>query len=121
MGSQLQNIKRVRRHDRIRKKLAGTSARPRLVVNRGAKNISVQIIDDSKGVTLAAASSFDKTLRGKLKTGGNMDAAKAVGEQIAKLAKERSISAVVFDRGGYIYHGRVKALADSARQHGLQF
>ena len=121
MPLQHQNIKRIRRHDRIRRKVEGNSQRPRLVVHRGAKNITAQIIDDSQGLTLAAAASFDQTLRGKLKYGGNVEAAKAVGEQIAKLAKEKSIDRVVFDRGGYIFHGRVKALAESARQHGLQF
>jgi large subunit ribosomal protein L18 len=121
MPLQHQNIKRTRRHDRIRKKLAGTADRPRLVVHRGAKNITAQIIDDGKGITLAAAASFDQSLRAKVKYGGNIEAAKAVGEQIAKLAKEKSVTKVVFDRGGYIFHGRVKALAESARQNGLQF
>jgi len=115
------NLKRERRHDRIRKKVVGTSDRPRLVVHRGAKNITAQIIDDLKGVTLASAASFDQGLRPKLKYGGNLAAAKAVGEKIAQLAKEKSVSRVVFDRGGYIFHGRVKALAEAARQHGLQF
>ncbi|HUO58539.1 MAG TPA: 50S ribosomal protein L18 [bacterium] len=121
MPLQLQNFKRQHRHERIRKKVAGSPDRPRLVVHRGAKNITAQIIDDSKGVTVVSAASFDKNLRGKLKYGGNLEAAKVVGEQIAKLAKEKSVSQVVFDRGGYIYHGRVKALADAARQNGLQF
>ena len=121
MALQHQNIKRLRRHIRIRKKVAGTSDRPRLVVHRGAKNITAQIIDDTKGITLVAAASFDTTLRPKVKFGGNVEAAKAVGEQIAKLAKEKSVSRVVFDRGGYIYHGRIKALAEAARQNGLQF
>jgi large subunit ribosomal protein L18 len=121
MALQLQNIKRLRRHARIRKSVSGSTERPRLVIHRGAKNITAQIIDDTKGVTLAAAASFDQNLRGKVKYGGNLEAAKAVGEQIAKLAKEKSITRVVFDRGGYIYHGRVKTLAESARQHGLQF
>ena len=118
---QNQTIKRIRRHDRIRKKVAGDSQRPRLVVHRGARNISAQIIDDSKGITLAAAASFDQTLRSQVKYGGNVAAAKAVGEKIAKMAKEKSISQVVFDRGGYIFHGRVKALAEAARQNGLKF
>jgi large subunit ribosomal protein L18 len=121
MQLQLQNFKRKHRHDRIRKKVSGTSQRPRLVVHRGTKNITAQIIDDSKGITLAAAASFDQNLRPKLKYGGNLEAAKTVGEQIAKLAKAKSITQVVFDRGGYIFHGRVKALAESARQNGLQF
>src|SRR5580692_591531 len=121
MSLQHQNIKRVRRHDRIRKKVEGTSERPRLVVHRGAKNITAQVIDDSKGITLVAAASFDQTLRAKIKFGGNIEAAKAVGEKIAKLAKERSVTKVVFDRGGYVFHGRIKALAESARQNGLEF
>lgn len=121
MALQHQNIKRVRRHQRIRRKVAGTPERPRLVVHRGANNITAQIIDDIKGVTLVAAASFDGQLRGKLKFGGNVEAAKAVGEQIAKLAKEKSVQKVVFDRGGYIFHGRIKALAEAARQNGLQF
>lgn len=121
MSLQHQNIKRVRRHDRIRKKVVGTSQRPRLVVHRGAKNITAQIIDDSIGVTLVAAASFDQTLRGKVKFGGNIEAAKAVGEKIAKLAKDKSVTQVVFDRGGYVFHGRIKALAESARLNGLQF
>jgi large subunit ribosomal protein L18 len=121
MSLQHQNIKRVRRHDRIRKKVEGTSQRPRLVVHRGAKNITAQVIDDSKGITLVAAASFDQTLRSKIKFGGNIEAAKAVGEKIAKLAKEKSVTKVVFDRGGYVFHGRIKALAESARQNGLEF
>lgn len=121
MQLQLQNFKRKHRHTRIRKKVTGTAERPRLVVHRGTKNITAQIVDDSKGITLASAASFDQNLRGKLKYGGNVEAAKAVGEQIAKLAKAKSVTQVVFDRGGYIYHGRVKALADAARQNGLQF
>ena len=121
MPLQHQNIKRLNRHERIRKKVEGNSDRPRLVVHRGSKNITAQIIDDTKGITLAAAASFDQSLRGKIKYGGNVEAAKAVGEQIAKLAKEKSIQKVVFDRGGYIFHGRIKALAEAARQNGLQF
>lgn len=121
MQPQLQSYKRLHRHERIRKKVKGTSQRPRLVVHRGAKNITAQIIDDSKGITVAAAASFDKNLREKLKNGGNIEAAKAVGQQIAKLAKEKSVQQVVFDRGGFIFHGRVKALAEAARQNGLQF
>jgi large subunit ribosomal protein L18 len=112
---------RVRRHLRVRKQISGTNERPRLIVHRGGKNISAQIVDDVQGVTLVSAASFDKRLRPALKNGGNVAAAKAVGEQIAKLAKDRSITRVVFDRGGYAYHGRVKALADAAREHGLQF
>jgi large subunit ribosomal protein L18 len=114
-------VARLRRHARVRLRVSGTADRPRLVVHRGVRNISAQIIDDSKGCTLASAASFDKKLKPSVKNGGNVAAAKTVGEQIAKLAKEKSISRVVFDRGGYAYHGRVKALAESAREHGLQF
>ena len=121
MALEHQNIKRLRKHARIRKKLSGTTERPRLVVHRGAKNITAQIIDDMKGITLVSASSFDGNLRSKVKFGGNVEAAKAVGEQIAKLAKEKSVKQVVFDRGGYIFHGRIKALAEAARQNGLEF
>src|SRR5208282_2343528 len=106
MQSQLQNHKRKHRHERIRKKLSGSPERPRLVVHRGANNITAQIIDDSKGLTLVAAASFDRQLKGQIKNGGNIQAAKAVGEQIAKLAKDKTITKVVFDRGGYIFHGR---------------
>ncbi|HET9870653.1 MAG TPA: 50S ribosomal protein L18 [bacterium] len=119
--SQIRRKKRAKRHARIRKTVKGTAVRPRLVVNRGSKNIAAQLIDDTKGVTLAAASSFDANLRSKLKYGGNLEAAKAVGEQIAKLAKEKGLAQAVFDRGGYAFHGRIKALADAARQGGLQF
>jgi len=121
--SQIENLRkaRIRRHVRVRKQVAGSAERPRLAVHRGAKNISAQIIDDLAGVTLVSAASFDKKMRPALKKGGNVAAAKAVGEQIARLAKEKSITRVVFDRGGYAYHGRVKALEDAARENGLQF
>jgi len=112
---------RVRRHVRVRKRLSGTAERPRLVVHRSAKNISAQIIDDVAGKTLVSAASFDKKLRPSLKNGGNVEAAKAVGAQVAKLAKDMSITRVVFDRGGYPYHGRIRSLAESARENGLQF
>jgi large subunit ribosomal protein L18 len=121
MASSHQNSMRVHRHQRIRKKVSGTPERPRLIVHRGAQNITAQIIDDTKGFTLVSAASFDNQLRGKLKSRGNIEAARAVGEQVAKLAKEKSIQKVVFDRGGYIFHGRIKALAEAARKNGLQF
>lgn len=92
-----------------------------MVVHRGAKNITAQIIDDLRGVTLVSSASFDKNLRKNIKSGGNIEAAKKVGEQIAILAKEKSVTRVVFDRGGYLFHGRIKALADAARANGLQF
>jgi len=112
---------RTRIHSRIRKKLAGTPARPRLAVFRSQSHIYAQIIDDDGGRTLAAASSLDKDLKADHKRGSNVAAAKAVGNLIATRAKEKGISAVVFDRGGFQYHGRIKALADAAREGGLKF
>ncbi len=114
-------IRREKTKARIRGRLAGTTERPRLTVFKSLKRIYVQAIDDSKGMTLATASSLEKDLREQLKNGANIDAAKAVGARIAARLKEQGISAVVFDRNGYVYHGRVKALADSAREAGLQF
>lgn len=113
------NVARKARHARVRNKVSGTTECPRLNVFRSNTNIFAQIIDDVKGVTLVSASSIDKEL--KLANGGNIDAAKAVGELVAKRALEKGIEAVVFDRGGYLYHGRVKALADAAREAGLKF
>jgi large subunit ribosomal protein L18 len=106
---------------RIRKKIAGTPARPRLAVFRSQSHIYVQVIDDEEGKTLCAASSLDKDLRTKSKRGANVASAKAVGQLIANRAKEKGIEAVVFDRGGFQYHGRIKALADAAREGGLKF
>ena len=106
---------------RIRKKLAGHAERPRLAVFRSQSHIYAQVIDDDGGKTLAAASSLDKDLKGEHKRGANVAAAKAVGKLIATRAKEKGIEAVVFDRGGYKYHGRVKSLADGAREGGLEF
>ncbi|MFV0380654.1 MAG: 50S ribosomal protein L18 [Breznakia sp.] len=111
------NMERKRRHDRVRTKVSGTPECPRLNVFRSNMNIHAQIIDDVNGKTLVAASSVSL----KLKNGGNMEAASKVGEEIAKLAKKAKIENVVFDRGGYIYHGRVKALAEAARDAGLTF
>ncbi|NLW28560.1 MAG: 50S ribosomal protein L18 [Erysipelothrix sp.] len=111
------NAKRVKRHSRMRNKIHGTSLRPRLNVFRSNTNIYAQIIDDVSKQTLVSASS----LQLKLEHGGNIDAAKQVGAEIAKLAKDANITEVVFDRGGYVYHGRVKALAEAAREAGLQF
>ncbi len=108
---------RVRRHKRVRGKLSGTAECPRLCVFRSTNNIYAQIIDDVKGVTLCSASSLDKTIEG----GGNKEAAKAVGKLIAERAKDKNITEVVFDRGGNIYHGRVQALAEGAREGGLNF
>ena len=115
------NEMRVERHKRIRKQIIGTKDMPRLCVFRSNKNISAQIIDDEKGVTLASASSNDKELKEKLAHGGNIEAAKLVGEAIARKAKVKGIECVVFDRGGFLYHGRVAALADAAREAGLMF
>ena len=110
---------RERVHIRIRKKLRGTTERPRLAIFRSTAHIYAQVIDDTKGVTLVAASSTEKSAAGK--TGGNVAAAKEIGKRVAERAKENGINKVVFDRGGYIYHGRVKALADAAREAGLEF
>jgi large subunit ribosomal protein L18 len=111
------NQKRVRIHDRIRKKMQGTSERPRLSVYRSTAHIYAQIVDDLKGETLVAAS----TVEVKSKTGGNLASAKEIGKQVAEKAKAKGISKVVFDRGGYLYHGRIRALADAAREAGLKF
>lgn len=110
--------RKQRVHNKIR---AYSNGRKRLVVSRSSRHISVQLIDDDKGITLAQASTLDKELRSKLKQPGNVEAAKQVGELIAKRAKDAKVKQVVFDRGGYLYHGRVKALADAAREHGLEF
>jgi large subunit ribosomal protein L18 len=117
------NITRSRVHTRIRKKLLGTSERPRLNVYRSTNHLYVQVIDDSKGATLIAANTleFGEAKEGKRPTGGNVSAAKQLGKAIAQRAKEKGINKVVFDRGGYLYHGRVKALADAAREGGLEF
>jgi large subunit ribosomal protein L18 len=114
------NENRRRVHERIRKKVLGTSERPRLNIYRSLNHIYVQVIDDLKGVTLVAASSAEGKKESRA-SGGNLAAAKSVGKAIAERAKAKGIAKVVFDRGGYIYHGRVKALADSARESGLQF
>ncbi len=110
---------RERVHTRIRKKLKGTSERPRLAVFRSVAHIYAQVIDDTKGVTIASASSAEKDSGSK--AGGNVAAAKEIGKRVAERSKEKGISKVVFDRGGYLYHGRVKALADAAREAGLEF
>ena len=112
----------VRRTRSVRRTLKRVAyGRPRLSVFRSSKHIYAQIIDDAKGVTLAAASSLEKEVRGGAKTGANVDAAKAVGVRVAERAKEKGVKQVVFDRGGYLYHGRVKALAEAAREGGLEF
>ena len=111
-----------RRKGRVRRALRRSAyGRLRLSVFRSSKHIYAQVIDDAKGETLAAASSMEKEIRGDAKTGANVAAAKAVGERLAARAKEKGVKQVVFDRGGYLYHGRVKALADAAREGGLEF
>lgn len=112
------NKARLRRHRRVRGKVSGTAQRPRLNVFRSAKNIYAQLIDDKAGVTLCSASTLDKEFDGN---GGNKDAARAIGKMIAKRAADKGITEVVFDRGGYIFHGRVKELAEGAREGGLKF
>jgi large subunit ribosomal protein L18 len=109
---------RLRIHERIRHKMKGTPERPRLAVFRSVAHIYAQVIDDTKGATLVAAGSTDKAHK---ITGGNVAGAKAVGKLVAQRAKEKGIVKVVFDRGGYLYHGRIKALADAAREAGLEF
>jgi large subunit ribosomal protein L18 len=118
------NAARQKRHTRVRKRVFGTPERPRLNIYRSTNNIYAQVIDDLAGKTLVSASTLDTTLRGQKPTkgqGGNVDAAKAVGKLIAERAKAAGISKVVFDRGGYLYHGRVQGLADAARENGLDF
>ncbi|MBQ1302819.1 MAG: 50S ribosomal protein L18 [Firmicutes bacterium] len=120
-GKASRNARRLKRHQRVRNKVFGTPEKPRMCVFRSAKNISVQIIDDTKGHTLVAASSIDKDLKDQIPYGGNKEAAKIVGEAVAKKALAAGIETVSFDRGGFLYHGRVKELADGAREAGLKF
>jgi len=112
------NAQRLKRHKRVRGKISGTPERPRLNVFRSETNIYAQVIDDVNGVTLVSASSLDKEFEGK---GGNIEAARKVGQMVAERAKAKGIDTVVFDRGGYVYHGRVQALAEGAREGGLDF
>ena len=112
------NAQRLKRHTRVRGKISGTASRPRLAVYRSNAHISAQIIDDVAGVTLASASTYEKDFEG---IGSNKEAARKVGMTLAQRATEKGISAVVFDRGGYIYHGRVSELAEGAREGGLKF
>jgi large subunit ribosomal protein L18 len=119
MPKSSKNDVRVRVHERIRHKVRGSEERPRLAVFRSLKHIYAQVIDDRAGSTLAAASSGEKS--SKVASGGNVAGAKAIGKLIAERAKAKGITKVVFDRGGYLYHGRVKALADAAREAGLEF
>lgn len=117
MATKTRAQKRIARHVRLRKRLAGTPERPRLAVYRSLKHISAQIIDDTTGTTVAAASTMEKAIGGS----GNVAGAKAVGEALAKRAIEKGVKSVVFDRGGFRYHGTVAALADGAREAGLEF
>lgn len=112
---------RLARHSRVRKKVSGTPERPRLSIYRSLNNIYAQVIEDENGRTIVSASTLDKEIKASIKSGGNTDAAKAVGELVAKRAQEKGIKSVVFDRGGYLYHGRVKAVAEAAREGGLEF
>ncbi len=112
---------RMRRHNRIRRRIIGTKDKPRMSVHRSINNICVQLVDDIGGVTICAVSTMDKGFKEKAKTGGNVKAAQALGEMIAKAAQAKGVKKAVFDRGGYLYHGRIKALADSARKAGLEF
>ena len=121
MSKESRNDMRLKRHERVRKTLSGTSAKPRLCVYRSLKNISVQLIDDDSMKTLAAASSLDKDIKAQSAYGGNKAAAKLVGSKIATAAIALGVSEVTFDRGGFLYHGRVKELADGARESGLKF
>lgn len=115
------NAIRKRRHERVRKHLAGTSERPRLFVFRSLSNIYAQVIDDVNQRTLVSASSLDSEIRGEHAYGGNVEVAKAVGKLVGERAKAKGIETVVFDRGGYIFHGRVAAVAEGAREAGLEF
>jgi large subunit ribosomal protein L18 len=119
MARDSKNIVRVRIHSRIRHKVRGSEERPRLAVYRSLKHIYAQVIDDRKGHTVAAASTSEKN--SAIKGGGNLAGAKEIGRLVAQRAKEKGINKVVFDRGGYLYHGRIKALAEAAREAGLEF
>lgn len=115
------NKARLKRHLRVRKKIEGTSARPRLNIYRSSKHMYAQVIDDTQGVTLVTASTLDKEVSEKIGNGGNVEAARTIGALIASRAKAKGVDKVVFDRSGYLYHGRVQALADAAREAGLEF
>jgi len=120
-GAEKKLAGRLRRHRRVRKRISGSTERPRLSVFRSQKHIYAQIVDDTQGRTLVAISSLSPDLRQKLKTAGNRSAAAQVGRLLAEKAKAAGITAVVFDRGGYLYHGRIQSLADAAREGGLVF
>ncbi len=114
-------VARKRRHARVRRQVSGTAERPRLAVFKSARHIYAQAIDDRKGETIASASTLDPDIKGSIAYGGNIEAASKVGSLIAERLKAKGIKKVVFDRGGFLYHGRVKALADAAREAGLEF
>lgn len=117
----VRNKKRVDRHNKIRNKIVGTPERPRLNVFRSSKHIYAQVINDEEGTTIASASTLDKDIVAKVAELNKTEAAKLIGEEVARRALEKGVKSVVFDRGGYLYHGRVKSLADSARENGLDF
>lgn len=121
MGSMTKAERRIKKHRRVRRKISGTPERPRLCVYRSNKHVRVQVIDDIAGKVLASASSQSKEVRDQHKHGGNKQAAHAVGTLIAEKAKAQGIAAVVFDRGGYLFHGRVREIAEGARKGGLKF
>lgn len=116
-----ERLARLRRHRRVRKKVFGTPEKPRLSIFRSTNHIYAQVIDDTHGVTLVSASTLDPEIKSQISAGGNIGAAEKVGELVAKRALEKNIDQVVYDRGGFLYHGRVKALADAAREAGLKF
>jgi large subunit ribosomal protein L18 len=117
----LKEVKRKFRHLRIRKKIAGTSDYPRLCVHRSLKNLSAQVVDDDTGKVLWGVTTLSKSIKGNLEFGGNVDAAKKLGELFADVAKNKGVTRVRFDRGGYLYHGRVKAFAEAVRNGGVEF
>jgi large subunit ribosomal protein L18 len=121
MAVDARRLARIRRQTRVRRRVQGSDARPRLCVFRSGKHIYAQVISDQTGRTLAAASSLSQELKSEASGGGNRDGAKKVGALIARICQERGIRTVVFDRNGFLYHGRIKALADAAREAGLQF
>ena len=120
-AQKLKHRRQLRRRNHVRRKIRGTAERPRLTIFRSSKHIYAQIVDDLSGLTLASASTAGKEMKTKVPYGGNVNAAKAVGQLIAERAKEKGIGQVAFDRGHYRYHGRIKALADAAREAGLSF
>ena len=119
--TKIKEIRRIFRHKRVRKQVFGTSVRLRLCVHRSLNHLFAQIVDDEKRKVLLGLSTLNKDLRKKIKTGGNITAAIALGDALAKIAKEKGVSKVCFDRGGYLYHGRIKAFAEAVRKGGLEF